>query len=64
MVQFRSGVAFLAFVTMLFVAANGCAAETPPNILLILADDLGYGDPGCFNAKSKIKTPHLDALAK
>lgn len=36
-------------------------AETPPNILIIMADDLGYSDIGCFG--SEIKTPRLDELA-
>lgn len=35
-----------------------------PDIILILADDIGYGDFGCFNSESRIPTPNLDYLAK
>ena len=40
------------------------AADGKPNIVFILADDLGYGDLGCYNKDSKIPTPHLDQFAR
>jgi arylsulfatase A len=39
------------------------AAESPPNIILIVADDLGWGDVG-FNGRTEWVTPNLDRLAR
>src|SRR4051812_3556190 len=51
----------LAAAALLGLHAGASAADKP-NILFILADDLGYGDLGCFG-QTKIKTPNLDRLA-
>jgi len=53
---------FFVVLVSLAVFGNARAAETKPNIVFILADDLGYGDLGCYG-QTKIKTPHLDRLA-
>jgi arylsulfatase A-like enzyme len=59
-------------LSAVFLAATASAAalppdekpaDKPPNILFILADDLGYGDIGCYNPESNIPTPHIDQLA-
>ena len=60
-----------------FIAASGLAAVSPhflscnspetkkkqPNFIIFLADDLGYGDLGCYG-NPIIQTPHIDAFAK
>jgi arylsulfatase A-like enzyme len=55
---------FLLFVLPLFA---GCSSDSsssaPPNIVFILADDMGYGDVGAYNDNSRIPTPHIDRLA-
>ena len=55
---------------ILFFSALAWAATTPaanrtnlPNIVVILVDDMGYGDPGCYNPESKISTPAINSLA-
>ncbi len=57
----------LASLALLLTAMTSPAADRaasrPPNIVLIFADDLGYGDLGCFGAKG-FTTPHLDRLAR
>ncbi len=47
----------------LILASVAAAAEPLPNVLLIVADDLGYGDVSCYGA-GKLATPNLDRIAK
>ncbi|MEZ6129224.1 MAG: arylsulfatase [Planctomycetaceae bacterium] len=52
----------ISAVLLLLSMCTEIAAATP-NIVVILVDDMGYGDPGCYNPESKIPTPHIDSLA-
>ena len=51
----------LSLLSWSLFAVNATGAEQP-NLVVILADDLGYGDLGCFG-QQKLKTPHLDQMA-
>lgn len=55
-----SSIVSCVFVTMV-TSQLAIAADT--NVVLIFADDLGYGDVGCFNQQCPFQTPHLDRMA-
>jgi len=55
-----------AIALLLLLAAGLCTAEstsTKPNIVCVLFDDMGYGEPTCYRPDSKLKTPQIDRLA-
>jgi arylsulfatase len=55
---------FAVLIAFVFAGFQSHAApERKPNIIFFLADDLGYGDVGCFG-QTKIRTPNIDQLAK
>ena len=57
-------IAAVVFMICLFVVkVNAQVKSTLPNIVYILADDLGYGDVFANNPESKINTPNIDKLA-
>lgn len=57
---------FLPLVVLLCFASPGVSADSlrKPNIVVILADDYGWGSLGCQGAPADVKTPNLDRLAK
>jgi arylsulfatase A len=52
-----------AILLALLAGVASLNAADRPNIVFILADDMGYGDAGCYNPQSRIPTPNLDRLA-
>lgn len=59
---------FTRLVALLLLGQLGFAQQRPvtkrPNLIYILADDLGYGNLTCYNPGGRVPTPHLDAMAK
>jgi len=53
---------FLTFAATALISIPGVTAQQKPNIVYILADDLGYGDLSCYGQK-KFETPNIDQLA-
>ena len=67
--RIRSFKCFMISLILVLIATVSCHAPesaedpVPPNIVLIVADDLGYGDLGCYGS-GDISTPHIDLLAR
>lgn len=66
-VVFRAVLVRCAVILSLAWSVLACTepahAAGHPHIIVILLDDMGYGDAGCYNPGSKIRTPHIDRLA-
>ncbi len=61
---YMSRVLFVSLFAFLFGSASPVfSAESQPNVLIVLVDDQGYYDLGCYGA-TEVKTPRIDALAK
>jgi len=66
--KFKIRLFFLKFLIVCFLFVNSCkiseqSVEQPPNVIFIMADDLGYGDLGCYG-QTGFSTPNIDKLAE
>src|SRR5690349_10450654 len=52
-----------AVMVFALAASLRAADESPPNIIIILSDNLGYGELGCYGGYRRVPTPRIDALA-
>jgi arylsulfatase A len=64
MKKISSAIILVLLLSVFFSCNEKKGQSSLPNIVFILADDLGYGDISCFNENSKIITPNIDNLAK
>ncbi|MCK5279460.1 MAG: arylsulfatase, partial [Cyclobacteriaceae bacterium] len=56
--------ATILFFALASLISCSTKTTTPPNIIIILADDMGYGDVQAFNPSSEVPTPHLNSLSE
>ena len=62
-IQLKYSRLFFLFATIILtISCSNKSEKKPPNIIYILADDLGYGEVG-YNGQEIIKTPNIDQLA-
>ncbi len=62
-VRFAKSVLAYVLLTGVLWAGELAPRDRAPNVIVLLADDLGYGELGC-QGNSEIPTPHIDSLAK
>lgn len=58
----KATIQYFSLLIFLFVITTGAKSQSKPNVIYIYADDLGYGELGCYG-QTKIKTPNLDRMA-
>ncbi|MEM6260019.1 MAG: arylsulfatase [Planctomycetota bacterium] len=60
---FTKSIVGLVVTLGFFILSPAAYGDDRPNIIFIMADDMGYGDVGCYNEQSRIPTPNMDRLA-